>query len=183
MPVVLACSGCAGSSVQTDGADVAASTCRPAELHGLFRGFQGTGDSLAGAIVVVDTGSRPCTLDGSPRSIGLLDDGGDGVKVKERALDMPPGGGPVQLLPGVALPIFGAPPAHGSAWVSLTWSNWCSDTTPAVHSMLVVLPSGGSIAAPIDEALPDWAVGPPTPRCTDSRGASNLSFGRFQPAA
>jgi uncharacterized protein DUF4232 len=171
--------------VQNDAAgsaDAASSTCRPADLHGMFRGFQGAGDSLAGAVVVVNGSSRPCTLDGSPRSIGLLDDGGDGVSVRERALDMPPGG-PVQLDPGVALPAFGAPPAHGSAWLTVTWSNWCSGGTPAVQSMLVVLPGGGSIAAPLDTALPGWAVGPATPRCVDSRGASSLTFGRFQPGA
>jgi hypothetical protein len=185
LPIVLACAACAGASVQTEGTGrtgAGPAICRPGDLHGLFRGFQGAGNSLAGAVVVVDTGPRPCLLNGSPRSVGLLDDGGGTVSVRERALDQPPGGA-VELRPGAALPAFGAPPMHGSAWVSLVWSNWCSSTSPAIRSTLVVLPTGGSIAAPLDSVLPAWAVGPPVPRCADSRAPSSLTFGRFQPAA
>src|SRR5262245_39713617 len=150
VPLVLACTACAGTSPAQTGvpgqSDVSAAACRPADLHGLFRGFKTSGDSLTGAVVVVDAGPRPCLLNGSPRSLGLLDDTG-AVPVLQRALDVPPGGA-VELRPGVALPAFGAPPGHGSAWVSVTWSNWCQNASPAVRSTLVVLPSGGSIAAP-----------------------------------
>ena len=186
VPLVLACAACAGAApVQTGGtgrSQASAATCLPAELHGLFRGFQAAGDSLTGAVVVVNAGPRSCLLNGSPQSVGLLDDGGGAVPVRQRALDLPPTG-VVELQPGVALPAFGAPPAPGSAWVSVTWSNWCQGTSPVVHATLVVLPAGGSIAAPLDSALPAWAVGPPTPRCVDARGGSSLTFGRFQPAA
>jgi hypothetical protein len=185
LPLVLACTGCAGASVQaevTSRPEVGPAMCRPADLHGLFRGFQGAGDALAGAVVVVDAGPRPCLLNGSPQSVGLLDDGGGAVSVHERAVDLPPGGA-VELQPSAALPAFGAPPTHGSAWVSLVWSNWCRSSSPSVRSTLVVLPAGGSIAAPLDSALPAWAVGPPAPRCTDSRAPSSLTFGRFRPAA
>jgi Domain of unknown function (DUF4232) len=175
---------CAGATT-TEAARPADSggSCRPAELQALFRGFQVAGDSLAGALVVVDAGSRPCRLDGSPRSVRLLDDDGDAVTARERALDLPVNGGPVDLAPGAPLPTFGAPPVHGSAWAAVTWSNWCSDASPAIRSVLLVLPGGGSVVAPLDPALPDWAIGPPTPQCADRRAGSSLSFGRFQPAA
>ncbi len=133
--------------------------------------------------MVIDGGSDPCTLDGSPRSVSILDDEGDTVVVREHALDVPLNGGAVTLTPGAPLPAFGSPLAAGSAWFSLSWSNWCSDEVPSVRSLLIVLPAGGSITAPIDANIPSWAIGPPTPRCADSHSGSTLSFGRFQPAA
>jgi hypothetical protein len=151
-------------------------------LRAEFRGFQASGDSLAGAVVVVDAGAQPCWLDGSPRSVDLLDDSGDAIAVKQRAVDLPPGG-TVELRPGVGMPDFGAPPATGSAWLSLNWTNWCTGSGPQVRSTLIVLPGGGSISGPIDPVQPSWAVGPASPRCTDSRAPSGLTFGRFQPAA
>jgi len=184
MPLVLACAACAGATVQTSPVGHADSSagCRPAGLRAQFRGFQGAGDSLSGALVVIDTAARPCWLDGSPRSVDLLDDGGDTVSVRQRPVDSP-AVGPVQLLPGVALPEFGAPPGHGSAWLSLNWTNWCAAAGPAISATLVVLPGGGSITGPIDPAQPSWAVGPAVPRCRDAREPSSLTFGRFQPAA
>jgi hypothetical protein len=152
-------------------------------VHAVFRGFQASGASLSGALVVTDAGATACHLDGAPQSVTLLDDSGTALAVKVRALDLPPNGGPVELQPGVAMPTFGAPPVHGSAWVSLTWSNWCKTALPAVRSMLVVLPAGGSVAAPLDTAIPSWAVGPPAPQCSVPSAASLLSYGRFQAAA
>jgi hypothetical protein len=183
LPVVLVGGACGGAArIGSQASLPAAGVCRPAELKALFRGFQAVGDSIGGAVVVTDVGSRQCWLNGSPQSISLLDDGGDTVPVKQRALDLPPNGGPAMLLPGVPPPTFGARPAHGSAWLSLTWSNWCFDTSPSVRALLIVLPPGGSIAAPLDTAVPSWAVGPPAPRCADSRAGSTLRYGRFQAA-
>jgi Protein of unknown function (DUF4232) len=157
--------------------------CHPAELRAIFRGFQAAGGSLAGAVVVTDVGSGPCWLDGAPRSVSLLDDVGGAVAVKEHGVDLPLNGGTVKLTPGAPLPAFGSPLAAGSAWFSLTWSNWCSDATPAVRALLVVLPNGGSIAVPLDTGIPSWAAGPPTPGCSSSHSGSTLTFGRFQPPA
>ena len=157
--------------------------CHPAQLRAIFRGFQAAGGSLVGAVVVANAGTAPCSLDGSPRSVSLLDKEGDAVSVKEHAVDFPPNRGSVKLKPGAPLPAFGSPLAAGSAWLSLAWSNWCSDTTPKVQSLLLVLPRGGSIAVPLDTGIPNWAEGPPTPTCSNSHSASTLTFGRFQPAA
>lgn len=157
--------------------------CRPADLRGIFRGFQGAGGSLAGAVVVANIGSDPCWLDGSPRSVSLLDDAGGAVTVKEHAVDLPLNGGTVKLMPGAPLPAFGSALASGSAWFTLSWSNWCSDASPTIQALLIVLPAGGSITAPIDTGIPSWAAGPPTPGCSDSHLASTLTFGRFQPPA
>src|SRR5207247_4361687 len=96
MPLVLACTACAGAAAGTEVARADPGACKPSELRALFRGFQGAGDSLTGAVVVVDTAARSCRLDGSPRSVDLLDDSGDTVRVKQRAVDLPPGG-PVEL--------------------------------------------------------------------------------------
>lgn len=184
LALVLACTACSGAAADQGQASlpVGGSACRPTELKALFRGFQAVGDSLSGAVVVTDIGSRPCWLNGSPQSISLLGAGGDAVSVKQRPLDVPPNGKAAELLPGVPPPEFGAPPVHGSAWMSVIWSNWCSDSSPSVRSLLIVLPAGGSIAAPLDTAAPAWAVGPPAPRCADNRAGSTLSYGRFQPA-
>jgi len=183
---VLAGTGCSGVSqaasdppAQPPGVAV----CHPAQLRAIFRGFQAAGGSLTGAVVVADAGTAPCLLDGSPRSISLLDHDGNAVAVKEHALDFPPNGGPVKLKPGAPLPAFGSPLAAGSAWLSLAWSNWCSDATPAVQSLLLVLPRGGSIAVPLDAGIPSWAEAPPTPVCSNSHSASTLTYGRFQPPA
>lgn len=160
-----------------------AAPCRPADLRGIFRGFQGAGGSLAGAVVVANVGSDPCWLDGSPRSVSLLDDAGGAVMVREHAVDLPLNGGMVKLTPGAPLPAFGSRLAAGSAWFSLTWSNWCSHASPTVQALLIVLPAGGSITAPIDTGIPSWAAGPATPGCSDSHSGSRLTFGRFQPPA
>jgi hypothetical protein len=154
--------------------------CRPAELRTLFRGFQASGASLISAVVVANTAARPCWLSGSPRSATLIDDSGDTVTVRSRPLAVPVDAGPVQLLPGAPLPAFGAPPARGSAWFMLTWTNWCASTIPSVQSLLVVLPAGGSVAAPGDPAVPSWAQGPAAPRCDDRRAGSTVTISQFQ---
>lgn len=158
----------------------ASPTCRPSELRALFRGFQASGGSRIGAVVVVTTGTRPCWLSGTPPSVALLDGGGGSVTVKSHAVAGPPDAGRVELMPGSTLPAFGAPPSRGSAWFVVTWVNWCSDAVPAVTSLLVVLPAGGSMAAPLDAAMPAWAAGPGAPRCEDARAGSTLTIGRFQ---
>ncbi len=178
-----ACSAATQAASDEPSQPSVATPCRPADLRGIFRGFQGAGGSLAGAVVVANVGSDPCWLDGSPRSVSLLDDAGGAVTVKEHAVDLPLNGGTVKLTPGAPLPAFGSPLAAGSAWFSLSWSNWCSRNSPTVQALLIVLPAGGSIAAPIDTAIPSWAAGPATPGCSDSHSGSTLTFGRFQPPA
>ncbi len=158
----------------------ASPTCRPTELRALFRGFQASGGSRTSAVVVATTGKAPCWLSGTPPSVTLLDDGGGPVAVRSHAVAVPPDAGPVELTPGVPLPAFGAPPSRGSAWFVMSWVNWCSEAVPAVTSLLVVLPAGGSVAAPRDAAMPAWAAGPSAPRCEDARAGSTLTIGRFQ---
>lgn len=177
------CSGVSQAASDPPAQPPGVAVCHPAQLRAIFRGFQAAGGSLTGAVVVADAGTAPCLLDGSPRSISLLDHDGNAVAVKEHALDFPPNGGPVKLKPGAPLPAFGSPLAAGSAWLSLAWSNWCSDATPAVQSLLLVLPRGGSIAVPLDSGIPSWAESPPTPVCSNSHSASTLTYGRFQPPA
>jgi hypothetical protein len=186
---VLACAGCAGAASASGQADLSAESssgqaaCRPAELKALFRGFQVAGGSLSGAVVLVDAGHDPCWLTGTPPSVTLLNEDGGAVAVRSRPLALPVDAGDVELTPGAQLPGFGAPPERGSAWFTMTWSNWCGDTTPSVQSLLVVLPAGGSVAAPLDTAVPSLVVGPAAPRCDDGRAGSTLMIGRFQAAA
>lgn len=188
--VVLACTACAGAASASVQGDLSAqpagarSPCRAAALKALFRGFQASGGSLSGAVVLVNAGGRPCWLTGTPPSVTLLnEDGGGAIAVKSRPLALPVNAGEVELAPGGELPGFGAAPAHGSAWFTVTWSNWCGDTTPAVQALLVVLPAGGSVAAPLDTAVPSLVVSPAAPRCDDGRAGSTLAIGRFQAAA
>lgn len=187
LPLMLAGTACSGAaSAQSDTASrrpEAANPCRPSELRALFRGFRPAGAAVAGAVVVANSGSEPCWLDGSPRSVSLIDDAGDAVMVKEHAVHLPTNGEAVKLTPGAPLPAFGAPPARGSAWFMLTWSNWCSDSVPIVKSLLIVLPAGGSITAPLDTGMPSLVVGPSAPQCPDSHSGSTLTFGRFQAPA
>ena len=181
-----ACAGAASATVQNDLSGQPAggpAACRPAELKALFRGFQAAGGSLSGAVVLVDAGHDPCWLTGTPPSVTPLNEDGGAVTVRSRPLALPANAGDVELAPGAPLPGFGAPPAHGSAWFTVTWSNWCGDTIPSVRSLLVVLPAGGSVAAPLDTAVPTLVVGPAAPRCDDGRAASTLTIGRFQAAA
>lgn len=154
--------------------------CRASDLHALFRGFRAAGGSLTGAVVMTNAGGHPCWVTGTPRSVALLSDGGDSVSVRSRPLDLPTGGGPVQLAPGAALPGFGAPVPEGAAWFLLTWSNWCADTNPDVSSLLVVLPAGGSVTAPLDSVAPTWGADRSTPKCDDARAGSTVTIGRFQ---
>jgi hypothetical protein len=185
VPLLAASVACGAASSQpassTASVRVAEDACRPGELRALFRGFQSSKGALAGAVVVTASGSRPCWVGGTPRNVSLLDDGGDTVSVRVKPVSAPSGGETVLLSPGVPLPTFGAPPSHGSAWLSVTWSNWCSDASPTIGSVLIVLPAGGSIPAPVDAAA-GWAAGPPSPRCANPKTGSTLSFGRFQPA-
>jgi hypothetical protein len=180
-----ACAGAAAAQTDSSGQTSAAPACRAAQLKALFRGFQASGGSLTGAVVLVNTGREPCWLTGTPPSVTLLSEDGDAVTVKTRALALPAEAGPVELTPGIDLPGFGAPLAQGSAWFLVTWSNWCADASPDVRSLLVVLPAGGSVAAPLDAAAMGWGMGGgAAPRCDDARAASSVTIGRFQaPAA
>jgi hypothetical protein len=179
---VLAGASCAGAASAQSGAQppANAAVCRPAELRALFRGFQPSGASLISAVVVTNAGSHPCWLTGTPRSVALLDESGDTVTVRNRPLALPVDAGAVQLLPGAPLPAFGAPPTRGSTWFMLTWTNWCASTIPSVQSLLVVLPAGGSMAAPGDATVPSWAQGPAAPRCDDRRAGSTVTISRLQ---
>jgi hypothetical protein len=183
---VLAGAACAGAASAQSGVTAQLSdsnpACRATQLKAVFRGFQGAGASRTGAIVLVNTGSQPCWLTGTPRSVTLLDDSGDTVPARARALALPADAGPVELAPGAELPAFGEPPPKGSAWFQVTWSNWCADASPAVQSMLVVLPAGGSLAAPVDAAAAGWGMGETgAPRCDDAHAGSSVTISRFQP--
>jgi hypothetical protein len=181
--VALAGGACGGTSTQADqgaGQAGAPQTCRASELHALFRGFRAAGGSLTAAVVVTSTGARPCVLVGTPPSVTLLDGSGGAIPVKSHAIAVPENAGAVELVPGAALPEFGAPPARGSAWFVVTWSNWCSDALPAVSALLVVLPGGGSVVAQPDATVPSWAAGPSAPHCDDARSGSTIEIERFQ---
>jgi Protein of unknown function (DUF4232) len=183
---VLAGSACAASANGALGGQAsvtAAPACRASQLKALFRGFNANGGTLTGAVVLIDTGDEPCWLTGTPPSVALLNDGGDTVAVRSRPLAVPVEAGPVELAPGTELPEFGAPPTRGSAWFLVTWTNWCGDAGPGVQSLLVVLPGGGSVAAPLDAAVPTWVVGRTAPRCEDGKAASTVTIGRFQASA
>jgi hypothetical protein len=184
---VLAGSACGGAaSAQSDpGGQQTGSVpaCKASELHGLFRGFRPAGGSLTAAVVLTSAGAKACSLDGTPPSVTLLDQNGGSVAVKNHAVGVPEDAGTVQLTPGAAMPGFGAAPVSGSAWFVVTWSNWCSDALPAVSSLLVVLPGGGSVVAQPDATAPSWAAGPNTPRCDDARAGSTVTIGRFQAPA
>lgn len=132
-------------------------------------------------MVLVNTGRGECWLTGTPPTVTLLNEDGDSVPVKSRPVALPAGARPVELAPGADLPAFGAPPAKGSAWFLVTWSNWCADAGPSVQSLLVVLPAGGSVSAPLDAAVPSWGMsGAAAPRCDDGRAGSTITIGRFQ---
>jgi hypothetical protein len=182
--VLLAAAACGGTPGVHSAPQAAAGTrCRAADLQALFRGFQGAGGSMTGAVVITNTGSRPCWLDGAPQSVSLLDDGGGTISVRSRPLDLPVGAGAVQLKPGTPLPTFGAPPARGSAWFVVTWSNWCGDASPSVQSLLIVLPAGGSLSAPLDAASGSWGDGRTVPHCDNARAGSTVTISRFQAPA
>jgi len=157
--------------------------CRAADLHGMFRGFRAAGGSLTGAVVLTSAGAVPCVLNGTPPSVSLLDGSGAPVAVKSHAVAVPEDAGPVGLKPGTAMPAFGAAPAAGSAWFVVTWSNWCSDAVPAVTSLLVVLPAGGTVVAQPDATAPSWESAPSAPHCDDARAGSTVTIGRFQAPA
>jgi len=184
---VLAGTACAGAaSAQSDPTVQAAgstSTCRASELHALFRGFRPAGGSLTAAVVLTSAGPKPCSLSGTPPSVTLLDESGGSTAVKSHAVALPVGAGSVDLTPGTALPAYGQSPPRGSAWFVVTWSNWCSDAVPAVSSLLVVLPSGGSVVAAPDASAPTWAAGPSAPHCDDARAGSTVTIGAFQAPA
>jgi hypothetical protein len=122
-------------------------------------------------------------LTGTPPSVSLLDSAGGTVAVKSHAVAVPEDAGPVVLKPGVAMPAFGAAPPAGSAWFVVTWSNWCSDAVPAVTSLLVVLPAGGTVVAQPDPTAPAWASSSGAPHCDDGRVGSTVTIGRFQTPA
>jgi Protein of unknown function (DUF4232) len=187
VPLVLAGSACGGAaSAQADPSAQQAGSppaCKAPELRGLFRGFRPAGGSLTAAVVLTSAGARPCSLDGTPPSVTLLDQSGGSVSVRSHAVGVPENAGAVDLTPGVAMPGFGAAPPSGSAWFVVTWSNWCSDALPAVSSLLVLLPGGGSIVAQPDATAPSWAAGPSAPRCDDARAGSTVTIGRFQSPA
>ncbi len=155
--------------------------CRAADLSAVFRGFQASGASLAGAVVVVNAGAGRCRLRGPVQSVAMRDADGSAVAARSRPPDASDAAS-VALPPGTSLPVFGASPPAGSAWFVVTWTNWCAGATPAVGSLVVGLAGGDSLTAPLDAGLPSWALGPPAPRCDDARAGSGLAAGRLQAA-
>jgi hypothetical protein len=184
--MVLAGAACGAVPATQPGSSHAApasqAICRAGDLHAIFRGFQTAGPSLTGAVVVVDAGTGRCWLGAGPQGVTLIDGDGGTMAVKSRGTALAADARSVELLPGAPLPAFGAPPAAGSAWFVVTWTNWCSDATPDVSALVVAL-ADGTVAAPEDPQAPTWVAGPLVPRCDDAHAGSAVTIGRFQAPA
>ena len=134
-------------------------------------GWEGATGSLAGGVVVTNTGSSACVLDGPP---GVqLRAGAATVDVvitsyRSLELDQP------QVAPPVLLE------ARGQAQASLHWSNWCRAPLGLVEVM-VTLPDG---SGPVQASyLGPGQVGGLAPRCDSPNARSALGVFPFASAS
>jgi hypothetical protein len=148
--------------------------CRAANLSAQAD-YQGATGSMAGSIILTNTGSGACVLRGTPK-MQLLDGNGQPLKTEQKTMTLDGTEQAVTLEPGQQASLF------------FVWANWCpagtAETAAASPidggvSFQVTLPhDGGSftVAAKRSDGTPDTLV----PRCDALDRASTLSVGSYK---
>lgn len=139
--------------------------CKAEQLSGTAA-WQGATGSMAGPVMLTNTSSTPCTLQGSPK-LEILDAQGQPLELKDTLMSSNQESKQVVLQP------------KDKARVMLVWRNWCKQGSLGNLSVRVTLPdNGGQVVAPVQDLGPRTV--PLTPRCDAPDQPSTLSVGVFE---
>ena len=158
----------------TPSADSSAQQCTAADLSATA-GYQGATGSMAGSIVFTNTGSGPCTLQGTA-NVQILDENGHIMTTVQKTMTLDGSETPVTLQPS------------GQASLFFVWSNWCP---PGVAETSAASPVPGGVSMRVtlgdDQSMLNVAVrhvdggsGTLVPRCDAPDSDSTLSVGFFK---
>lgn len=140
--------------------------CTTADLKAsVLLGSGAMAGAITGSVIVTNTATALCSLDGPPSSVGLRA-AGTLLPVPFRAVDAPAPGTESVTAPG---PVLLEPGAQAYAW--LFWDNWCGPTSDTI-TLQVTLPDGGGV---LRLSLGNSVY----PRCNAPNAGSSLSVSRF----
>lgn len=158
----------------TPSADASVPNCQTRNLAATAD-YQGATGSMAGSIIVTNTGAEACRLSDVPK-VRILDPNVQALTIDQKTMSVDGNLQPVTLLPGQQASLF------------FVWSNWCPpgtlETTSASPvaggvSFQVALASDGdtlTAAARHEDGKPVSLL----PRCDAPGAASTLSVGTFK---
>ncbi len=164
----------AATPTPTPSADQLLSRCSAADLSATAD-YQGATGSMAGSIVFTNTGSGPCTLQGTA-NVQILDENGHVMTTIQKKMTLDGSETPVTLQPS------------GQASLFFVWSNWCP---PGVAETSAASPVPGGVSMHVtlggDQSMLNVAVrhvdggsGTLVPRCDAPNSDSTLSVGFFK---
>jgi hypothetical protein len=164
-----------GAPEASAAASSAVPPCSPADVIGSAR-WQGATGSLAGGLRLVNIGSGPCTLPGSP-AVQLVDTQGRALQVALRTApdlcEKPRGAAGCQAQPAVVVQ-----PSE-QAFVRFVWQNWCGPTPSGPITLTATLSAQQSlVSVPILDA--DGTPSAVAPRCDEPGSPSTLTLGPLQ---
>ncbi len=150
-----------------------ATRCKADSLS-ITTGYQGATGSMAGSIIFTNTGTEPCSLQGTAQ-VKLLDSHGQQIATEQQAMSLGGTDQQVTLEPGQQASLF------------FVWANWCPTGTAETAaagpmtggvSFQVTLPDGQGVlsAKAMLGSNPDTLV----PRCDVPGQSSTLSVGTFK---
>lgn len=139
--------------------------CKASQLSGTAS-WQGATGAMAGPVILINTSSTPCTLQGSPK-LEILDAQGQPLDINAMPMQTNPTPAQITLQP------------KDKARVMFFWRNWCKQGSLGKLSVRVTLPdNGGQVVAPVQPLGP--GTEPLTPRCDAPNQPSTLSIGIFE---
>lgn len=157
----------------TPAATTPVAACRSTDLS-ITAGYQGATGSMAGSIVLTNTGTKPCTLQGTA-AVKILDSTGVPLQLEQTTMS----------LNGTDQPVTVAP--QGQASVFFMWSNWCPVGTNAGSS---ARPITGGVSFQVTLPSEDRALvtrstigtghNSIVPSCEDPSQPSTLSVAGFE---
>lgn len=150
-----------------------ASPCQADQVSAGLAGWQGATGSMLGGFLIWNTSAEPCRLAGRP-SVAIFDQAGHRLKVTDvpfpsTAVE------PIVLLADQPVPVLNEEAPEGLGTVTVQWFNWCVTSPIEPLSLVITLPSGGVLHAPV--------VMGGTPRCDAPSAGSTMSVGNFDVTA
>jgi hypothetical protein len=128
---------------------------------------QGAGGALAGTVTVTNQSATTCAVQGIP-TVAVLGGNGSAVVVAQTAAPAGAAGGPIDLESG-----------QGSA-LSIVWTNFCQQPTPAgPYSLQLTLSGGAQLTVPLLQAGTTVPI-TSGPRCDSPATPSTITVGAFQ---
>jgi Protein of unknown function (DUF4232)/Putative zinc-finger len=153
--------------------DASLPVCLPTSLAATAD-YQGATGSMAGSIILTNTGTEQCRLEGVPQ-VQLRDRSGQVLAVDQKTMSVDGNEQPVTLSPGQQASVF------------FVWSNWCPPGTPetsaaspipgGISFQVTVVGNKGAIIAPAQHE--DGSTVALLPRCDAPGATSTLAVGPF----